>query len=279
MGLVAGLGVAWASQGVVVQVVDESQLLAGSPQVELIDEAGTLHGAATRDDGEPPDAQSQDGTWSGVLDQVHGTEVVLAVTDDEGRRWTGPFSLAPERPTLRVMPTAEGDLLAWRRAPGQAPLGGGVPPDPTWTDPAGGRRAPFPFGLLVWGAGLGLGALALFWWADPGAAGGGGGQLTRVILPTPQARGRFLAERAGQGPLVIAGPVPPGAGAALALGPGRVDVEDLLRAVRDLPGRPQVAITGELEGPGGAHGEAALVVLADRLPASVDAFVLTLRPA
>jgi hypothetical protein len=269
------LTVAWAGHGVVVQVDDAAELLQGTPKLELVDAAGEVHSAGTSDDGVPPDAQAGDRVWSGVVDQVVGPEVVLAVTDDRGHRWTGSFELSGTPPSLKVAPTHQGGLRASR---GPSPPGGhagsGVPPDPTWTDSGALASRPAPWGLLVWAAGLGFAALVLFWWADPGRVPGPGQTLKRIHLAPGPPRLRFLVDRARFGPLIIAGTAPDGVEDAVILGPGRVDVDDLLLALVGLQGRPQVAITGELEGAGGVHGEAALLQLAERLPENTDAFVL-----
>ncbi len=272
--MLAWLGLSWASQGVVVQVIDSDGLLEGAPTVEIVDETGTSHEALARDDGRPPDVAAGDGTWGVLVNHVEGDSVVLAVTDGADRRWTDPFELARDMPTLTVTPTARGHLARSRRGLHGEHQGLGVPPDPTWTPPGVRRERWTPWGLLAWFAGFGLAALVLFWWADPGPIPGGGGELRRIRAPTESSRGRFLLDRRKEGPVVVAGAVPPGVTVDLVLGPGRVDVDDLLRAVAAFDGPVQVVITGDLETAGGVHGEAALVHLADHLPKGLQAFVL-----
>ena len=98
-------------------------------------------------------------------------------------------------------------------------------------------------------------------------------------LTGPQALGRFLDERARLGRLVLAGPSPIEVPQALLLGPGRLDVDDLLLALDRLAAPIQLVILGELEGRDGARREAALVQLAERLPEGVEAVVIELdRP-
>ncbi len=273
--IVLWLGVAWASQGVVVQVVDTRAALEASPLVELVDAAGTLHTVETRDDGVSPDAQAGDRTWSGLVDQVVGLNVVLTLRDDRAQSWSGEFELAEERSTLRVVPTADGGLRPWQEQhlPPPSPRSG-IPPEPTWSAPASHTPASIPWGLLAWAAGLGLLALGLLRSVSSPGDRGSGGILSRVSAADEEARLHFLEERAQVGPLVIAGPAPSGLKGATVLGPGRVDVEDLLRTLESLTGKAQLVVTGVLEGEGGASGEAALVLLARGLPSHVEAFVL-----
>lgn len=268
------LGLALADPGVVIEVSDPAGVLTGRVEAAWADPAGALHVRPMVDDGTGPDRQAQDGIRTARLPDVTGPEGLLAIMDAAGQRWTGPFARPRADRALAVVPTPGGGL---HRAGSPVPQEAAAP-RPDWADPGSPPHKPAPWGLLVWAAGLGLASLALFWAVDPGVARGPGANLERVGLDGPRATLRFLADRARIGPLVIAGPAPQDAQGALVLGPGRVDVDDLLQALQPLEGRPQVAITGPLEGAGGLRGEAALVLLAERLPAEVDAFVLTQRP-